>query len=177
MHKTFPISDHELETLATHSVGSVFEMMLDSQVSLSSSLKINEEDHEQEIALPIESDQTLIAGTVGFIGQMTGIIYIFMDLPLAIKVTCKLLGLEPEDIESEGHETVNDAIGELTNMIVGSFKNDLSNKGYECRMTIPSILRGSNYTIEPAEAALRRIFKYDCEGSSFVIDILMREEH
>ncbi|MGY8696081.1 MAG: chemotaxis protein CheX [Verrucomicrobiia bacterium] len=87
------------------------------------------------------------------------------------------MDLTPDEIESEGHETVNDAIGELTNMVTGAFKNDLSKKGFECRMTIPSILRGSNYTIEPMEDAVRRIFKFDCEGGSFVIDILIKEEN
>ena len=176
MQQTFPISDPELEALAVNAVSSVFNTMLNTSTSLQSTMNLDEETSQYDAKLPIDTNQTLITGTVGFIGKMTGIIYIFMDLPLAMNATCRMLDLEPEDIESEGHETVNDAIGEMTNMIVGTFKNDLSNKGYECRMTIPSILRGSNYTIEPAEAALRRIYKFDCEGSSFVIDILMREE-
>ncbi len=176
MQQTFPISDQELEALAVNSVSSVFNTMLESEAHLRETIKIDEEALEKGVNLPINTSQILLAGTVGFIGGLTGIIYIFMDLPLAMKTTCKLLGLEADEVEEEGHETVNDAIGELTNMIVGTFKNDLSNKGYECRMTIPSILRGSNYTIEPAEAALRRIFKFDCEGSSFVLDILIKEE-
>lgn len=176
MQQTFPISDQELEVLATNAVGGVFSMMLDSTATLSKTIRVDEESLERGLQLPLDTNQTLLAGTVGFIGRMTGIIYIFMDLPLATRTTCRLLGLQPDEIESEGHETVNDAIGELTNMIVGTFKNDLSNKGYECRMTIPSILRGSNYSIEPAEVALRRIYKFDCEGSAFVLDILMREE-
>lgn len=176
MQQTFPISDPELEALAVNAVSSVFNTMLNTSTSLVSAMKLDEDSSEYGTKLPIDTDQTLITGTVGFIGKMTGIIYIFMDLPLAMNSTCRMLDLEPDDIECEGHETVNDAVGEMTNMIVGTFKNDLSNKGYECRMTIPSILRGSNYTIEPAEAALRRIYKFDCEGRSFVIDILMREE-
>lgn len=176
MQQTFPISDTELEALATNAVSSVFNMMLDTDAKLDSAMKIDDAAYASGVQLPIDTTQVLIAGTVGFIGNITGIIYIFMDLPLAMKVTCTLLDLTPEEIEAEGHETVNDAIGELTNMIVGTFKNDLSNKGYECRMTIPSILRGSNYTIEPAEAALRRVYKFDCAESKFVIDILMKEE-
>ena len=173
MENAFPITDLELESLATEAVGNVFSMMLDTSASLESTMDVAGDGFK----LPIDSDQTLIAGTVGFIGGLTGVIYIFMDLPMALKFTGRMLDLSHDEIEAEGHETVNDAIGELTNMIVGAFKNDLSSKGYECRMTIPSILRGSNYTIEPTEDALRRIFKFDCEGSSFVIDILIKEEN
>ena len=177
MQNAFPITDPELESLAIEAVSSVFSMMLDTEASLVSTTEVNKEDYSNGFKLPIDTDQTLIAGTVGFIGRLTGVIYIFMDLQMALKFTSRLLDLSQDEIEAEGHETVNDAIGELTNMVVGSFKNDLSSKGLECRMTIPSILRGSNYTIEPTEDALRRIFKFDCEGSSFVIDILIKEEY
>lgn len=177
MQQTFPISDPELESLATNAINSVFNTMLSQTAVIKEIIKVDDEAISRGIQLPIDVDQPMIAGTVGFLGNLTGIMYIFMELPLAMEATCKLLDLEADEIGFEDHELVNDAIGELTNMIVGTFKNDLSNKGYECRMTIPSILRGSNFSIEPAEVALRRIFKFDCEGQSFVIDVLMKEEN
>ncbi len=176
MQQTFPISDPELETLATNAVNSVFTTMLGKTAVVDEVLKVDEESLASGIRLPLGESQPMIAGTVGFLGSLTGIIYIFMELPFAMEITCKFLDLEPEEIGIEDHELVNDAIGELTNMIVGTFKNDLSDKGYSCRMTIPSILRGSNFSIEPAEVALRRVFKFDCDGRSFVIDVLMKEE-
>ena len=177
MQNVFPITDTELETIAIGAVSNVFSTMLDTEASLVLSTEVNKQDYGNGFKLPLDTDQILIAGTVGFIGKLTGVIYIFMDLPMALNFTGRLLDLTPDEIESEGHETVNDAIGELTNMVTGAFKNDLSKKGFECRMTIPSILRGSNYTIEPMEDAVRRIFKFDCEGGSFVIDILIKEEN
>lgn len=176
MEQTFPISDQELETLVTTSITSVFNTMLDRDATLKKVINVNEEAFEEGMQLPVEANTPMIAGTVGFLGNITGIMYIFMELPFAMDATCKMLDLDEAEIGAEDHELVNDAIGELTNMIVGTFKNDLSNKGYECRMTIPSILRGSNFSIEPAEVALRRIFQFDCEGRSFVIDVLMKEE-
>ena len=178
MPQTFPISDPELETLASNAINSVFNTMLNKTVTIAESVKVDEGSFDKGgVRLPVDTSQPMIAGTVGFLGGLTGIMYIFMELPLALEVTCRMLDLEPEDIDADDHEMVNDAIGELTNMIVGTFKNDLSNKGYECRMTIPSILRGSNFSIEPAEVALRRIYKFDCGGRSFVIDVLMKEEN
>lgn len=177
MQQTFPITDEELEALAKNAVDSVFSTMLERSAVMQEVFKIDENDKHQGLRLPVSPNTPMIAGTVGFLGNLTGIMYIFMELPLALEATCKLLDMEEGDIGVEDHELVNDAIGELTNMIVGTFKNDLSNKGYECRMTIPSILRGSNFSIEPAEVALRRIFKFDCGGRSFVIDVLMKEEN
>ncbi len=177
MQQTFPISDSELEALATRAVGSVYSMMLNDDVSRITSSLIDEKSCSGGPSLILDPSETLIAGSVGFIGNVRGVLYIFMGLSLAEKITGNLLGLEPSELESEGNETVNDAIGELTNIIAGAFKTDLSNRGCECRMTIPSILRRSNYSIESTESALRRIFKIDCDGNSFVIDILMEEEH
>jgi len=177
MQNAFPITDPELETIVLDAVGNVFSTMLDIEVSLVLSTEVNKEKHSNGFRLPLETDQILIAGTVGLIGKLTGVIYIFMDLSMALNFTGRLLDLTPDEIESEGHESVNDAIGELTNMVTGAFNNDLNKKGFQCRMTIPSILRGSNYTIEPMEDAVRRIFKFDCEGGSFVIDILIKEEN
>lgn len=177
MQQTFPISDEELQSLATNAIDSVFSTMLERSAVIEKVIKVDEADSSEGMQMPMDPDTPMIAGTVGFLGNLTGIMYIFMELPLAMEATCKLLDLEPEDLGLEDHELVNDAIGELTNMIVGTFKNDLSNKGYECRMTIPSILRGSNFSIEPAEVALRRIYKFDCGGRSFVIDVLMKEEN
>lgn len=177
MQQTFPISDPELEALASNAINSVFNTMLDKTAVIKDVIKLSDESYGKGLSLPIDSGVPIIAGTVGFLGNLTGIIYIFLELPLALEATRKLLDLGPDDIDADDHELVNDAIGELTNMIVGTFKNDLSNKGYECRMTIPSILRGSNFSIEPAEVALRRIFKFDCAGHAFVIDVLMKEEN
>lgn len=177
MQQTFPITEVELEALANNSIDSVFSTMLDRSASIKQVIQVDENTDTVGMQLPVDANTPMIAGTVGFLGNLTGIIYIFMELPLAIEATCKLLDMEAHEITSDDHELVNDAIGELTNMIVGTFKNDLSNKGYECRMTIPSILRGSNFSIEPAEVALRRIYKFDCEGRSFVIDVLMKEEN
>ena len=177
MQQTFPISEAELEALAKNSIDSVFSTMLERSATIKQVIKVEEGTNTEGMQLPVGANTPMIAGTVGFIGNLTGIIYIFMELPLAVEATCKLLDMEEHEVSGDDHELVNDAIGELTNMIVGTFKNDLSNKGYECRMTIPSILRGSNFSIEPAEVALRRIFKFDCEGRSFVIDVLMKEEN
>ncbi|MCH6255882.1 chemotaxis protein CheX [Puniceicoccaceae bacterium K14] len=176
MQQTFPINDKDLEALANNALTTVFDTMLDTKVSLNESIILESESYNKGLVLPLDTTQPLVTGTVGFIGKLTGIIYIFMNLPFAEKLTCKLLDMEPDDLDSESTETVNDALGELTNMIVGTFKNELSDKGFHCRMTIPSILRGSNYTIEPVEVALRRIYQFECEGSPFVIDILMKEE-
>ena len=73
-------------------------------------------------------------------------------------------------------EVMNDAIGELTNMTVGSFKNGLCDAGYPCKLTIPSILHGSNFTIEPISSVTRHIYNFDCGGHRIIADVLMKQD-
>lgn len=115
-----------------------------------------------------------VVGTVGFIGEANGLIYFYLDLAFARMVTCQLLGMTEAELDEAGDEVVNDAIGELTNMTVGSFKNGLCDAGFSCMLTIPSILRGTNFCVEPISSAQRHIFRFDCAGHRVVTDILMK---
>ncbi|MEO7414868.1 MAG: chemotaxis protein CheX [Opitutaceae bacterium] len=118
--------------------------------------------------------QQHVVGTVGFIGQANGLIYIYLPLPFARLCTRNLLGLTDREIDEAGEDTVNDAIGELTNMTVGSFKSGLCDAGYSCMLTMPSILRGSNFCIEPISSAVRHVHFFECAGHRIVTDILMK---
>ncbi|MDD2763116.1 MAG: chemotaxis protein CheX [Opitutaceae bacterium] len=116
-----------------------------------------------------------IVGTVGFIGEVNGLIYLYLPEPFARLATCRLLGLDQGDLGQGNEEAaINDAIGELTNMTVGVFKNGLCDSGYSCRLTIPSILRGRDFCIEPVKSVLRRVFYFDCAGHRVVTDLLMK---
>jgi len=116
----------------------------------------------------------LVVGTVGFIGEANGLIYLYFDQAFARVCTCQLLGMTEADLDEAGDEVINDAIGEMTNMTVGSFKNGLCDAGYPCKLTIPSILRGSNFSIEPISSAQRHIFRFESGGHRLVTDILMK---
>lgn len=115
-----------------------------------------------------------VVGTVGFLGDVNGLIYLYLDEPFARLSTCHLLGMTDKELEEAGDEVINDAIGEITNMTVGSFKNGLCDAGYPCKLTIPSILRGSNFSIEPVSSAVRHTYTFESSGNKVVADILLK---
>ena len=123
-----------------------------------------------------EAPRPQVVGTVGFIGDMNGLIYLHLDIGFARICTCHLLGMTEAELDEAGDEVINDAIGELTNMTVGGFKNGLCDAGYPCKLTIPSILRGSNFTIEPISDAIRHIYYFECDQHRVVADILMKAD-
>jgi len=115
-----------------------------------------------------------VVSTVGFIGSINGLIYLYMDVPLAAQCAGTMLGMSDAEITEAGEEAVNDAIGELTNMTVGTFKNQLSDKGFPCKLTIPSIMRGSNFQVEAISTAIRRTYKFMIAGQPLIADLLMQ---
>lgn len=161
------IADTILEETITRAVHEVFSTMLGHPARY------------MPLATPagadsLELDRPHVVGTVGFIGAINGLIYLYLDTEFAQKCAANLLGISPEELAELGDEAVNDAIGELTNMTVGTFKNQLSDRGFGCRLTIPSILRGSRFRIEPISSATRRIYRFEIAGASITADLLMQ---
>ncbi|TVR51781.1 MAG: chemotaxis protein CheX [Puniceicoccaceae bacterium] len=175
MQVAIPIPDSEISGMVAHSLEKVFSTMLHREVTLVSQVSQDADGQaDAPIHLPLDPNSALVVGTVGFLGSVDGVIYIYMNEPLALTLTCTILGLEPADLDGEMHETVNDAVGELTNMITGTFKNMLCDQGFNCKLTIPSILRGSRLTIEPIAAAIRRLFQFETQGQALIVDLLLK---
>ena len=135
---------------------------------------VDPEQVRTRMLLVSEPHRPQVVGTVGFIGDCNGLIYLHLDLGFAKVCTCHLLGMTEPELDEAGDEVINDAIGELTNMTVGSFKNGLCDAGFPCKLTIPSILRGSNFCIEPISSTTRQIYYFDCVGHRVVTDILLK---
>ncbi len=159
------ISDTVLEETVNRAVVEVFSTMLRQQAVLVPAASA---------ADTIDLATPHVVGTVGFIGDIKGLIYLYMETDFAETCAGELLGMSQEELIECGDEVVNDAIGELTNMTVGTFKNQLSDRGFPCRLTIPSIMRGSHFTIEPIRSSTRRVYRFDINGRRLTTDLIMQ---
>lgn len=150
----------DLEDLLKAAVVDVFGTMIGMQVQ--------PEPPHTELA----DEGPIIAGAVGFIGQVTGVVYIYAPVSFAVRLTEKLLGVDSREID--GEEMVNDSMGELANMIVGHLKSRLSDRGNSCVMTIPSIVRGTNFQIEPVSSSIRRVMSFRSHGHQLLVEIMLK---
>ncbi|MBE7537216.1 MAG: chemotaxis protein CheX [Opitutaceae bacterium] len=171
MPTTEGISDLLCRTAMTHAVQEVMRTMLNLSTVFHSEIDARKPGG---IAAAINGPQ--VVGTVGFLGDIDGLLYLFLGSDFATNAAAHLLGVTSEELESDGDEAINDAIGELTNMTVGTFKNQLSDRGIQCKLTIPSILRGSNFRIEPTSTVTRRTYRFDIGSHSLITDLLMKTE-
>lgn len=157
------------ETITT-AVKRVFRTMLEYEAEF-----IEESEPGPERARPAADTGPQVIGTVGFVGEMNGLIYITFPKALAQMIAGRLLGMTIYDVIELGDEAVNDAVGEMTNMTVGAFKNSLCDQGFPCRLTIPSILMGSNFHIEPFDCSSRRTYRFKVNDRYFAADLLFKE--
>jgi chemotaxis protein CheX len=166
------INEAAIRLFINRAVTDVFKTMLGREPSLAAQ---EERQPGKELA-PVDHHRAQIVGTVGFVGDANGLVYLHFDLAFARLCTCHLLGMTEAELDATGDEAINDAVGELTNMTVGSFKNGLCDAGYPCKLTIPSIVRGSNFVIEPISSATRHIYYFDCAEHRVVADVLIQND-
>jgi len=117
-----------------------------------------------------------IIGNVGFVGKVNGLVYLCMPEAFGRKLACAMLGMDISELMMSGTEALNDAIGEITNMTVGGFKNSLADVGFPCKLTVPTIVRGTGLSVRSIKSANRYIFHFECKGERVSVDIQMQVE-
>jgi chemotaxis protein CheX len=149
-----------IETLTNDAVHEVFRGMLSLEMTNETANGLNNESFEQ------------IAGSVGFVGDATGVIYLYAGMDFARVMTQRMLGLSPNEVEDD---MVNDAVGELSNMVVGYVKSRLCDGGLPCTLTIPSIVRGRQLTVESSVEISRKVIGFQNKGHRLVAEILVKQ--
>jgi len=171
MPSTVEITESLIRDYINHAVTDVFKTMLGRVPIFSAAV----DTPGKIVRVGVDNhSRPQVVGTVGFIGDINGLIYLHLDLAFARICTCHLLGMSEAELDEAGDEVINDAVGELTNMTVGGFKNGLCDAGYPCMLTIPSILRGTNFSIESVSSAVRHVYHFDCAEHRVIADILIK---
>lgn len=97
----------------------------------------------QEPVEPGMTHDNSISGIIGFGGRLKGMLAVHTPEEVAKAITAGFLGMPIEEV----NEDVNDAIGELANMLAGGVKLALSEINNEISLSIPSVICGDSYTI------------------------------
>lgn len=112
-----------------------FEMMLGT---------LPEEGEASEIDKEVLSKMDLSA-IIGLTGQMNGWIAVRFPKTVALNVVSAMVGIDKDDIDEE----VQDAAGEIINIIAGSAKSTFALAGTDFKIAIPSVVVGDEHTLSP----------------------------
>lgn len=147
--------------LLTNGIGEVFNTMFNSRVD--------------PVAVPdfSESEEQLVAGCVGFVGDANGVVYIYLADGFARALAVTMLQMTEDELDDS---MVNDVVAEITNMVVGSAKSNLCDRGLNCVLTIPSIVRGREFCAEASAGAERALLGFRSEQGTFLVEVIARSQ-
>jgi chemotaxis protein CheX len=114
---------------------------------------------------PVVSFHDTMTSMVGLAGSHSGILAIHAPKNIALKVTTNMLGMDVTEINDD----VNDAMGEIANMIGGDVKHIFSPKGADINLSIPTVIYGSDYVLESISTSEALVIPFDCEGERFLL--------
>ncbi len=125
--------------LVTHMVGAVKNIF-------STMVFIDDLADSYPLDKPVSHFTCSISGMVGLGGDCSGMVGLHIPEELAREVTASMLGMGLDELEDEGD--VNDAIGEITNMLAGEIKMIFSGRGMNVCLSTPSVIAGKEYSVE-----------------------------
>ncbi len=162
------------ETLAA--INMTEDMLIKSLIKDVQEVFINMVGVEDLMHLPIQIDvtthfQNCLTSMVGLAGTYNGLVSVHLPWPLAISFTSLMLGMEVTEIDDD----VNDAMGEIANMVAGSFKQHLSKGGSDIQLSTPSVVNGSDYEVSSGTALENITLKFATDDEWFMVSLSIEE--
>jgi chemotaxis protein CheX len=84
-----------------------------------------------------------VTSMVGLAGSLCGLLTLRCSSRSAALMTTKMLGVDGAGAKAQ----MEDAVGEVCNMVAGNFKNKISGIGDGCKLSVPTVITGSNYCL------------------------------
>ena len=154
------IAAFDLRTSVINSVKDVFDTMLSMDIELSSAVT------------RASLDGIKLVGSVSFVGDVMGSVYVQVSDAFAHNITAAMLGIDIEEIE--GEDEINDVVGELSNMLGGNLKSGFCDFGLPCELSTPSITTGSDFKIETINMARHERFAFDCQEHTIFVEVCIK---
>lgn len=129
------------------------------------------EDH-YPLMEPVTKFQCSVSGMVGLAGIYSGLISIHCPQSLALKMTSNMLGMDVEDVADD----VDDALGEIANMLGGCIKQILSKGGHDISLSIPTVISGEEYVISVMSEKDTTVVPFSFEAEHFIVGLTLIKE-
>ena len=122
----------------------------------------------------VPADKTMtdsISGIIGLAGTHKGVLAIHLPHRVAMAITGSFLGMEIDEINSD----VEDAVGELANMIGGNVKSILSANGRDISLSMPTTISGKQYDFQPTKDADSFVIPLRCEAGGLLVELQLEK--
>lgn len=110
----------------------------------------------------------VLSGVVGFAGdKLNGCLVLRFDKPSILSIVS---GMFMEEITEVNTEVV-DAVGELTNIVLGSAKGGLHEIGYELGMAQPIVVQGDNVYLHQVNESPPAVIRMSVPTGVFLLEL------
>jgi len=148
-----------IEDCLTQSTQNVFSTMLGVELSPG--------EVSVEHGMPEANDG--IVSFIGLAGAWAGTGSLSCSPELACRICSLMLMMDTPSVNAD----VLDAVAELTNMILGSAKNDLEPQLGPLGLSIPTVVFGRNFKTKSAGSADWIVLKYTWEGDVLTVKLFL----
>jgi len=146
--------------------------VIDATKEVFSTMVMMDPADEYPLQEPVKRFKCSITGMVGFAGIYSGVISMHCPVNLAMKITSNMLGMECDEV----NEDLNDAIGEISNMLGGSVKQVLSKGGLDVKLSIPTVIAGEDYTVNSLSDSDCVVIPFKVEDDKFLVGLVLKKE-
>lgn len=146
--------------------------VIDATKEVFSTMVMMDPSDDYPMKEPVNRFKCSITGMVGFAGTYSGVISMHCPVSLAMKITSNMLGMECDEV----NEDLNDAIGEISNMLGGSVKQVLSKGGLDVKLSIPTVIAGEDYTVNSLSDSDCVVIPFKVDDDKFLVGLVLKKE-
>ncbi len=154
---------NELEGQVIKAIGASVKELFETMISLPVTVGDVTEDKSC-----IQKD---ITGMIGLAGEYQGIITVYFPEEIALRIVSGMIGMEINEINAD----VQDAIGEVANIIVGGAKNELYLEGIHFDISTPTVVVGNDYMVYSSKSQVQQISIFKIDAAHFYISSYVKK--
>ena len=117
---------------------------------------------------PVLLEPESVTAVVGFAGLLSGACVFKSGSSTAIKIAAAMTGTEITEVD----DTVKDGIGEICNMLAGSWKGRVPDLAANCGLSVPAVITGRDYKLHVQAPEFQLNHTYQFEDCQFAVTIV-----
>lgn len=110
-----------------------------------------------------------ISGVIGIVGALRGSFALSFSEGSILRIVSSMLGEEIVELNGD----IEDAVGELTNMVSGAARQRLEAMGVSLTAALPTVVRGKDHSIAHVLGGPSIVIPFETDSGSFVADVCM----
>ena len=110
-----------------------------------------------------------VSGVIGFTGEANGTVYVTFDESCILAIVSSMFGESVPEINKD----IEDAVGELTNMISGQARKELEEANRVFRGAIPTVISGKQHKLSSMTKGPKIAIPFRTEAGGFTIEVCL----